>query len=326
MHIDEFAVSRRRALLTGAGVMAGLAGLGGSPAVSFAEHEDRKHKAKLPVKEIEAILHMKGKMEKGVLSINLDREDLTVTGPMGVPFKPSFELVHEFYFQALGPNRAILNAEFTFTQSERQKTLETIIASGLIIQAQHQHFIGESPQTWHYHFRGVGDPRHLAHACVNVIKSTGTPFPQTAPSNPKTPLPVTEIARILRGTADVASAGVVNVTVDRRDHIKLGGHHISPDLNIAQTIAFEPLDSSGKMAAAAPDYAMTSKEVQRTLRRGILEGFQVHCLYNQETAEKPQLFFSHQLAVGAPLDLARRIRRVINETNSEGSPHRHGQD
>ncbi|MBV9484059.1 MAG: hypothetical protein JO249_25410 [Acidobacteria bacterium] len=34
--------------------------------------------------------------------------------------------------------------------------------------------------------------------------------------------------------------------------------------------------------------------------------WKVHCLYNQETEEKPQLFFSHQLKIGNdPYELAR---------------------
>jgi hypothetical protein len=39
-------------------------------------------------------------------------------------------------------------------------------------------------------------------------------------------------------------------------------------------------------------------------RLGWLDG----CLYNQETDEKPQLYFSHMLKVGDPYDLAAEIR------------------
>ncbi len=39
------------------------------------------------------------------------------------------------------------------------------------------------------------------------------------------------------------------------------------------------------------------------------KGFQVHCLYNQETDEHPQLYFSHQLNVGDPEKLAHVVRR-----------------
>lgn len=41
----------------------------------------------------------------------------------------------------------------------------------------------------------------------------------------------------------------------------------------------------------------------------------VHCLYNQETDEHPQLYFSHQLKTGDPYELAREIRRALDHTD-----------
>ena len=41
------------------------------------------------------------------------------------------------------------------------------------------------------------------------------------------------------------------------------------------------------------------------------------CLYNQETAEHPQLFFDHMLKVGDAYTLAREIRQGLDLTQSE---------
>jgi hypothetical protein len=82
------------------------------------------------------------------------------------------------------------------------------------------------------------------------------------------------------------------------------------------TVAFEPLEGGGsQFAAVAPDPGMTASEVNPTI--GVLrkEGFAVHCLYNQETDEQPQLYFSHALAVGNAEDLARKVRKAINHMN-----------
>lgn len=318
--------SRRDALLAGAGMLGSAAVLstpGMSPLASAQTIEDRKHKAAtLPLKKIEEILQTQGMMSKGVLSLMLFRTDLDVVGPDGIHWSPYFQSMHEFYFQAIGPNRCIMNCDITFTESETQRALDAIFRNGFIVQAQHQHYIGERPQTWHYHFRKVGNPVTIAREIVNVIKSTATPFPQSSSSNPTTPLPYKHMAAIIGGTADVREGGVVEIGVDRRNTEALGGIRISPELNIASTVTFMPLNNSGTEAVVGPDIGMTSEEVERTLIEARHRGYDVHCLYNQETAEHPQLYFSHLLKHGHPLILAREVRKVLDETNVEGSPRR----
>jgi Domain of Unknown Function (DUF1259) len=46
-------------------------------------------------------------------------------------------------------------------------------------------------------------------------------------------------------------------------------------------------------------------------------GFEIGCLYNQETSEHPQLYFAHMLATGDPQSLAVKIRRALDLTNSD---------
>ena len=41
----------------------------------------------------------------------------------------------------------------------------------------------------------------------------------------------------------------------------------------------------------------------------------IGCLYNQETDERPQLFFSHQFKTGDPLELAHEIRAGLDLLN-----------
>lgn len=81
------------------------------------------------------------------------------------------------------------------------------------------------------------------------------------------------------------------------------------------TVAFQPL-GGGQHAAVAPDFALLAAEVDPVVRLMRRQGFAIHCLYSQETAELPQLYFSHQLAVGDALDLARKVRRGLDRTNS----------
>jgi len=46
------------------------------------------------------------------------------------------------------------------------------------------------------------------------------------------------------------------------------------------------------------------------------QGWDIGCLYNQETDEQPQLFFSHQFKIGDPYQLAAEVRRGLDQTNS----------
>ena len=278
---------------------------------------DAPSTAGLPVQQIESILQASGSVSNGVLSISMSRTDLgTVKGPLGVPFEGMFELMHDIYFQSLGKGRAILNGDVTLKPQEVNPFIDAIIKNDLVFQAYHQHYIEENPQTWHVHFRGVGNPLDLARGLHDAIKTaTSTPLPQKAGSM-STPLNADRLGRILGGSASV-SDGVVTVGVPRKETIRLGGVVIDPDLNVATTVQVKPLNSSGSKAAVGPDFSMTADEVVPVTRLMRKLGWFDGCLYNQETDEQPQLYFSHMLKVGDPYELAREIRKGLDLTSSD---------
>jgi len=289
-------ISRRRALALGGGIAGGLAvassPLLGAPGRALAatarggiDVTGNAKNGQLPVQQIEAIMETTGMMMNGVLDITLDRDDLNVTGPLGVPFKPPFQESSEFYFQSLGNGRAIMNGDAALLASETNPFMDKLFAGGIVFQAFHQHFVDESPQTWHIHYRAIGDPLHIAQAMIAAIKVTGTPLPQTQPSNPTTPLPTAQLGRILGGGASVGGDGVVTVSIPRAETIHLGGVAVSPYLNIAIPVIFEPLDSSGSRAACAPDFGMIASEINPALTVARQQGFMVDCLYNRLVAE-----------------------------------------
>ena len=79
-------------------------------------------------------------------------------------------------------------------------------------------------------------------------------------------------------------------------------------------MAFEPLGNDGQ-AVCAPDYALIASEINPALRVSRAEGFEVHCLYNQETAEDPTALFSHNLTVGNAVELAQKVAKVLVTMN-----------
>lgn len=271
---------------------------------------------KLPVKEIEKILRTDGKVTDGILAVSLDRKDLHVTGPGGVPFKPAWQVKHEFAFQSLGDAKAIVTGELSLLSKETNLVIDQIIKHGLMFQAFHQHFVDLSPQLFHMHFRGVGHPLDLARAVAAVVASTSTPLPQKSTPAPTTPLDKDKLEKILGGTAEVADDGVVIVSIPRKETIVLDGIPLKSEMGVSHTVAFEPLDG-GKTTAVAPDFALIASEINPLVQLMREQGFTIHCLYNQETAESPQLYFSHQLAVGDAYDLARKIRKGLERTNTK---------
>jgi hypothetical protein len=65
------------------------------------------------------------------------------------------------------------------------------------------------------------------------------------------------------------------------DHV-----HVDPDTSIDNTIMFKPHGPS--QADVAPDPALDCHEVQPEIALQRQHGWLIGCLYNQETAERPQ--------------------------------------
>lgn len=316
-------LSRRHALALGGGLL--VAAPAGMQALAFEPSSGRRadpdsgaaenaaHPPPPPTGVFENVLHAKGTVSDNVLSFMIPRGDLhDVKGPHELTFTPTWEVHHDWSVQTLPSGEAMLNGEMSLLASETNRVIDAILAHGLVFQAFHQHFTGELPQIWHIHMRGRGSARALAEALAALIRVTGTPFPPPKPpANPSTPLESQALARILGGTAQVMKGGVVAVDVPRRNPMRLGGVYISPSLGVATHVRFKPLH--GKTVAAAPDFGMTASEVPKVMRVMRRAGWDVDCLYNQETEESPQLYWSHQLKVGDALQLAREIRSGMDQ-------------
>jgi hypothetical protein len=310
-HIFVAPLSRRCALSLSCATIGSFA-----MASSIAKAGDSQ--TSLPVDQIEQILGASGTVQNGVLSVEIDRTDAQQAffEPEHVLVLPEFELNGTLYFQPLGGGQAILNADLCLFPDETNKFIDALIANDLIVMAFHQHFFDLNPIFWFVHWCGVGDPIALATASRNAIGVTRTPLPQPAPSM-TTPFDADKLASILGGTAEVGGSGVVTVSVARQERIRLGGIPIKSETGVSTTVAFEPLDASGQKAVGAPDFALIGEEVDPVFQIMSKQGFKIGCLYNQETDEKPQLYFSHQWKVGDPYELAREIRNGLDLTNSK---------
>ena len=188
--------------------------------------------------------------------------------------------------------------------------------------ALHQHFIGQSPQTWFVHWRGVDEPHRLAAKIHNVLKSTSIQLPQTMPSNPTSPLDAKRLGKILGAVAMIGDEGVVSANVDRAAPVVVNNYpvqdnrvRVSAGTNIANAISFKPLSTTGSQTAGVIDLSQAGAEVQPVQSFMRAHGWFVGCLYNQETSEHPQLYFTHFLKVGDAYALAAELRQALTLTD-----------
>ena len=266
--------------------------------------------------QIEEIIQAQGSASNGVFSIEIDRNDIPNVTLHGVPILPSFEINGDLNFQKVGSGgKVMMNSDLCIKSDELDAFIQQLLNHGIVFQAEHQHLYDFKPIVWFVHFRAYGDPIQIAKGIKAALNVTSTPFPQTMPSNPTTPLPADEIGKILGAKPSIGSDGVVTYQVPRNEHITLGGIKINPYLNVSAPIAFEPY-GGGQNAAAVPDFGLLSSEVDRVTKLMREQGWDIGCLYNQETDESPQLYFSHQFKTGNSIQLAKEIRNGLNLTNS----------
>ncbi len=323
-------ISRRRLITMGAGVAGGMAGAaiagctmpGGGLSGPTDEGLDNASRTapygmhSFPTDlqhAIERIVQAKGTINYGLLQIEIDRNDIQNVTLRGTPIYPSFEINGDLNFEWLGGNKVAMNSDLCLKRDEVDPFIDQLIKHDIYFQAEHQHFYDFEPIVFFIHFRAIGDAEAIARGIKAALNATSTPFPQAPPKHPTTPLPAARIGEIIGAKPSVGAKGVVSLQVPRAEPIILGGIRVNPYLNISLPIAFEPLGNG--QAAAVPDFGMVSSEIQRLVghMRGL--SWDIGCLYNQETDEHPQLFFSHQFKTGDPIELAHNIRSGLELLN-----------
>lgn len=317
MNESSGGVTRRRAvaLWSAAGVLA-AGGLG----ISNASARNDPGFMPMPIPEaaqrnVERIIDAKGQVSDHVFSIVIDRSDITATIE-AVPIEAAFEINGQAYFQRLADGRAMMNGCFPLKTSEVMPFVDALLRNDIIVQAEHQHFFIEEPVVWFVHFRQVGDPEKIARGLKAAFGATAAPFPQAPSTNKETPLPAERLGAILGAKPSVGSKGIVSLTIPRADAIVLGGVRISPYLNVSNAIAFQP-HGGGTGAIVACDFSLVASEIQDVLTFMRSRGWLVGCLYNQETDEMPQLYYSHMIKVGDSIMLAQDLKTALERTNAK---------
>lgn len=267
--------------------------------------------------DLDSIIQAKGKVSNGIYTISIDRKDISDVTLKGVPITPAFMIGGGLYFQQNSNGTVTMNSDFAFKPGELNAFIRALVEHDIVFQAEHQHMYDFTPMVWYIHFRATGDARRIARGVKAALNTTSTPFPQQPPSDPPTsPLPADRIGEILGAKPSYHAGGVIKFNVPRKDQVVLGGLPVSPYLNIMTPIAFMP-HGGGQNAACIPDFGMVASEINPVISLMQKQGWDIGCLYNQETDEHPQLYFSHQFKTGDALQLAREVRAGLDLTNSK---------
>ncbi len=269
--------------------------------------------------QIEDIVGAQGTISNGVFSIEIDRNDITDVTLHGFPILPANQINGTLFFQYMGGGRVFMNSDMCMKAREINSFIDQLLSHDIAFQAEHQHFYDFAPLVWFIHFRAGGDALQLARGVKAALNVTSTPFPQMLPKNPTTPLPAEALGDIIGAKPSIGSNGIVNFLVPRANPITLGGVSINPYLNVATSIAFQPC-GGGQNAIAIPDYGMIPPEIGKVVGYNRARSWDIGCLYNQETDEMPQLFFSHEFKQGDSIQLAREIRGALNLMDMKFSP------
>lgn len=313
-------LNRRQILSLGTGLAA--AGLAGK--VVKAGPQDTSKPAW--AQTIESIINAQGTYDNGVLSITVERTDIgtiqlipPVPGIAATAVTPPFQVHGDLTFQQIGSG-VMTNSDMCLKPSELDPFISALISHGIVFQAEHQHLYDFSPMVWFVHFRQMGDPVTVAQNVKAALNVTSTPFPQAPPPNPTTPLPADRMAAIIGVPAHIEGDGVVLFEVPRANPIVLGGVQVSPFLNVDTPIYFQPVNGSGMLADAIPDFGMIASEINPVVGLMRSMNWDSGCLYNQETDEQPQLYFDHMYKQGDPIQLAIEIRQALDLMAVSTSP------
>lgn len=324
-------LSRRRALKLGAGLTGSLfaATSLGTGRASAQERDEAATSSTTPFDStpppevqdtLTSIIEADGIAHNEIFTIPIARDDFGGMSEHGVQFLASFLLSGELDFEMTPPTAGLqdfdvlMNGGICLREREVQKFIFSLLEGSLVFQSFHQHIFELAPAIWFVNFRGVGNVTGLATVIKNALDTTSIRFPQVMPSHLRTSLQSAALGNIIGAVPNIGQDGVVWFSVPRTEHFTLGGVGISNFLNISSKIFFEPLGGSGHNAAVAATIGMLAVEVNNVTSQMLRNGWEVDGLFNQETDEQPQLFFSTFLKAGNAATLAGEVRQALQLT------------
>jgi hypothetical protein len=247
----------------------------------------------------------------GVMKYGFPRSDLHVTAG-GVQVKPALALGSGIAFEPVGGGRAMMMGDLVLTEAEVGPAMQALQRGGVEQSALHNHLLGESPHVMYMHVSAIGEPAALARTVRTALGTTRTPLeaPAAQAATAATiELDTAAIAHAL-GASGKVNGGVYQVSVPRRESIRMGGHVVPPSMGVATGLNFQP--TGGGKAAITGDFVLTSAEVNPVIRALREHGITPTALHSHMLGEEPRLYFMHFWANDDAATLARGLRAALD--------------
>ena len=245
----------------------------------------------------------------GVMKYSFPRNDMSVSLD-GVTLKPALALGSWVAFKRLGSGNAMAMGDIVLTEAEVSQVISTLQQRKVFQTAVHNHLLRESPRVVYVHIEARGAAAGIAAAIRSALDLTATPAPSSAAAGTAIDIDTATIRRTL-GVAGKGNGGVYQVSVPRREPIRMEGEVVPPSMGVSTAINFQPTGSG--RAAITGDFVMREAEVNRVipiLRAGQIA---ITALHSHMIGEEPRLYFMHFWANDDAGRLATTLRRALDQ-------------
>lgn len=263
---------------------------------------------------VDSALGRKGAVQPdSAYKFGLPRSDLSVTVG-GVSLKPALALGSWVAFLPTGNSQAIAMGDLVLTESEIPGVMRALQAGGVEQTALHNHLRGESPHVMYMHIMAHGDPRTISQTIHTALAGTGTPMVVAAAATIPAAMIDLDTAGIAKalGHSGKINGGVYQISVPRKEMIRMGNTVIPPSMGIATAINIQPT-GAGK-AVATGDFVLLPSEVNPVLRALQSNGIEVTAIHSHMLDDSPHLLFMHFWGNNDALSIARGLRAALDVT------------
>jgi hypothetical protein len=245
----------------------------------------------------------------GVMKYSFPRGDLKVSLG-GVRIRPTLALGSWVAFKRTGANEAMVMGDLVLTEAEVSPVITALQQKDIQQTAVHNHLLRESPRVAYIHIVAHGDAARIATAIKAALDLTKTPAPEAPAAASRLDLDTAVIHRTL-GYGGKVNGGVYQVSIPRRDTIRMNGEVVPPSMGVATAINFQPTGRG--WAAITGDFVMLDGEVNRIIPILRTSGIDVTALHSHMLGEEPRLYFMHFWADNDAGKLAIALRRAIDQ-------------
>lgn len=271
----------------------------------------------LDVAAIERAADVKATIEDdGVVRIGWTR-DKTPVKVDGMQFPPAAGLGSWAAFKSLPNGDAVVMGDTVVFEDEITPAMDAAFDHGLKVTALHKHFTTDRPPVYFMHIGGQADSAEKlakgVRAMWDAIKqmraehpTPGARFPGK-PVSPEGELDKAELQQIL-GVEAQDKGKVVKFVFPRQASIH--DTEITHTMGVATWAAFV---GNKDYASVDGDFAMTADEAQSVMHTLRDAGIHIVALHNHMIGEKPVYYFLHYWGKGDPTNLARGIRRAVEQ-------------